>query len=57
MLTGFGLGNTEILVGGVCLLGLFITVMLLPETRGQSLETISKEFVQAEALSSELPAA
>lgn len=43
LLHHLGLAGTELVVAGVCVLGALLTLALLPETRGRSLEELSEE--------------
>ena len=43
LLHSIGLPKTELIISGVCLLGLVLTYFLLPETKGKTLESISVE--------------
>lgn len=47
LLSSIGLAKTELVIGAVCLLGMAVTYLLLPETKGRSLEHISKEALTA----------
>jgi MFS transporter, PHS family, inorganic phosphate transporter len=42
LLPVIGFGRTSAIVAGVCLLGLLVTVLLLPEPKGKSLETLTE---------------
>lgn len=50
LLASIGLNKTELVVGFVCLTGLAVTLVLLPETKGESLEKISGEIIAARPL-------
>lgn len=43
MLAAWGLRGAEIVASVVCLMGLVLTVALLPETKGRSLEDLTAE--------------
>jgi MFS transporter, PHS family, inorganic phosphate transporter len=43
LLPRIGLGNTSALVGGVAAVGAVVTITMLPEPKGQSLEEITEE--------------
>ena len=48
LLTSIGLGRTELIVALVCATGFVVTYMLLPETKGESLEKISGELLESQ---------
>jgi MFS transporter, PHS family, inorganic phosphate transporter len=48
MLSSFGLGKTELVVAVLCVVGLVVTLALLPETKHESLEKISGELLDAQ---------
>ena len=47
LLRELGLGGAELVVAGCCLVGALLTILLLPETSGRSLEELSEEAAPA----------
>jgi SP family galactose:H+ symporter-like MFS transporter len=45
MINGFGPGNTFLLYGGMNVLFIFFFILLVPETKGVSLEKIEKNLM------------
>ncbi|KAM0941532.1 putative sugar transporter, major facilitator superfamily, MFS transporter superfamily [Dioscorea sansibarensis] len=50
---GIGMTNSLVILGSVCVLGLFLTYFLTPETKGRSLESNESEENQSNAIRTE----